>query len=552
MRPPSWPQPRCARRRGTRRAARFAVGVDRGVVAAARRRAPAGVRHRQPRPRAHARARRRRLDACAACKRIDGVRWVEWLGSRRRRVAFTPTDPLASKQWYLQQDHAFDSWPEVAGAACPVKVAIVDSGIDVAHPDLASRIARARSFVGGTVADTQGHGTFVAGEIAAAVNNAEGIAGIGFPAQLLVAKVVRADGTISLEAEATAIRWAVDQGARVINLSLGGLRDPRTRPATRTRRSRRPRSTTRPRRASCVVAAVGNGDEAPIDAVAVRELPGRAAARDRRQRARPRRHRAELLQPRPRLQRHRRARRGHLLDAPARADAGRTRRASTRATPTAARTTTATREGTSFAAPQVSAAAALLIAQRPRASRPARSRRCSSTPPTTSTPPTGCPSCPPARDALTGWGRLDIAKALDGARRARCRRRPLRDERRRRPRTRRASSGARRNAEPRRSTSGTTRSTSTASTSLHGQRLTASLPGPLATVGASSALEPADANRLGRLATPGAPLAQSVRPGAHAALRRITAPQGARLVLRRGARCTAPGFGPLRCSARKR
>ena len=50
---------------------------------------------------------------------------------------------------------------------------------------------------------------------------------MGFPAQLVVAKVVRPSRTVSLEAEVAAIRWAVDQGARVINLSLGGLRDPR-------------------------------------------------------------------------------------------------------------------------------------------------------------------------------------------------------------------------------------------------------------------------------------------------------------------------------------
>ena len=196
-------------------------------------------------------------------KRIQGVRWVEWLGSRRRHVAFTPTDPLASRQWYLQQDRAFDFWPD-APILPPVKVAIVDSGVDVTHPDLASRILLTRSFVAGSVADTQGHGTFVAGEIAAAVNNAEGIAGIAFPAQLLVAKVVRADGTISLEAEASAIRWAVDNGARVINLSLGGLRDLRNLS----------RDTYSPVEAAAVdyaaskgavlVAAVGNSDAAPV------------------------------------------------------------------------------------------------------------------------------------------------------------------------------------------------------------------------------------------------------------------------------------------------
>ena len=84
-----------------------------------------------------------------------------------------------------------------------VRVAILDSGIDSAHPELQSRIADGRSFVSSSWEnDTNGHGTFVAGEIAAALNNSQGIAGVGFPAQLLVAKIVRADGTISPDAEA--------------------------------------------------------------------------------------------------------------------------------------------------------------------------------------------------------------------------------------------------------------------------------------------------------------------------------------------------------------
>ena len=73
-------------------------------------------------------------------RRIDGVRWVERLGAHRR-LAFTPTDPLATKQWYLQQIHAFDFWPD-APVLPPVKVAVIDSGIDSTHPDLASRIVR--------------------------------------------------------------------------------------------------------------------------------------------------------------------------------------------------------------------------------------------------------------------------------------------------------------------------------------------------------------------------------------------------------------------------
>ena len=78
-------------------------------------------------------------------RRLDGVRWAEWLGSRSRRVAFTPNDTLAPKQWYLQQDRAFDFWPE-APLLPPVKVAVVDSGIDLTHPELATHVVAARTF----------------------------------------------------------------------------------------------------------------------------------------------------------------------------------------------------------------------------------------------------------------------------------------------------------------------------------------------------------------------------------------------------------------------
>src|SRR5204863_9752165 len=64
-------------------------------------------------------------------------------------AAFTPTDPIAAKQWYLQDDHAFDAWP-VAPTLAPVRVAIVDSGLDNTLPDFAGRILDARSFVGGS------------------------------------------------------------------------------------------------------------------------------------------------------------------------------------------------------------------------------------------------------------------------------------------------------------------------------------------------------------------------------------------------------------------
>ena len=102
----------------------------------------------------------------------------------------------------------------------------MDSGVDCSLPDFAGRIVATQSFVGGDACtDSEGHGTIVAGEIAANLDST-GIVGIAYSAQLLIAKVVAPDGYISLQSETEAIRWATDQGAQVINLSLGGVRDP--------------------------------------------------------------------------------------------------------------------------------------------------------------------------------------------------------------------------------------------------------------------------------------------------------------------------------------
>ena len=107
-------------------------------------------------------------------------------------AAFTPTDPLAARQWFLQDDHAFDAWAEPPTVLAPVKVAIVDSGVDCSLPDFQGRLLDARSFVGGDpCVDTEGHGTFVAGEIAANLDT-QGIVGIAYTSQLLIAKVVNA------------------------------------------------------------------------------------------------------------------------------------------------------------------------------------------------------------------------------------------------------------------------------------------------------------------------------------------------------------------------
>jgi subtilisin family serine protease len=342
-------------------------------------------------------------------KRVDGVRWVEWLGSRQRKLAFVPTDPLVAKQWYLTQDHAFDFWPDLP-VLPPVKVAIVDSGIDLTHPDFAGRILLARSFVGGTANDVQGHGTFVAGEIAASLNNAEGIAGIAFNAQLLVARVVRADGSVSLEGEAQAIRWAVDQGARVINLSLGGLRDPRN-PGRDTYSDLEAAAVTyAASKGAVLVAAVGNSDQAPAEPWPYASYPAAlphvlgvsALARDGS---------VSTFSDRDLIY--------NDIAAPGEEIVSTVPRALTKENPSCLEqgySMCAPKEyrrgdGTSFAAPQVSAAAALVLAARPGLSadqvatlleRTADDANASN----------GCPKCPLLRDSFTGWGRLNVAKAL--------------------------------------------------------------------------------------------------------------------------------------------
>ena len=205
-------------------AARFAVGIQKGVSAhAVAQRIEARTKGRVSTIGPFALA--VNSSAPQALASTPGVAWVERVRPSRR-LSFEPNDPLAPRQWYLNRIRAFDAWPQFP-SLLDVRVAVIDSGIDADHPELQKQIAAGTSFVPSSwQTDTNGHGTFVAGEIAAAVNNAQGIAGVGFVAQLLVAKVVRSDGTISPEAEAGAIRWAVDHEARVINISFGGVRDP--------------------------------------------------------------------------------------------------------------------------------------------------------------------------------------------------------------------------------------------------------------------------------------------------------------------------------------
>jgi hypothetical protein len=352
------------------------------------------------------------VDAPAALLRgVDGVAWVE--PAFVRRLAFEPTDPLAPRQWYSTATHAYDAWPNLPPLA-PVRVGVIDSGIDLAHPDLLPRIAAAKSFVGGTAQDTRGHGTIVAGIIGAEPENSTGIAGLAPAAELLVAKVVGDNGTISVEAEAKAIRWAVDRGARVINISLGGLRDPSDPSRDTYSRLEQEAVAYAVRHGVVVVAAVGNGDQAPrtpwrfasypaalphvLGVSAVTRSGGSPAFSNRdavyNDVAAPG---EDILSTFPRRL---------TADRPECVDQGYTPCATDQFRPP---------EGTSFAAPQVTAAAANLLGVRP-SLRPEQVVTLIERSADDASPASGCRLCAPGRDALTGWGELDVAAAIDALR----------------------------------------------------------------------------------------------------------------------------------------
>jgi thermitase len=122
-----------------------------------------------------------------------------------------------------------EAWAISTGTA--VTVAVIDSGIDYTHPELASKFLGGYDFItpDGDPMDDHGHGTHVAGTIAAAINNLtgdpaaeEGVAGVAPNARILAYKVCRADGSCSDFAIAQAMAQAVTDGAQVINMSLGG------------------------------------------------------------------------------------------------------------------------------------------------------------------------------------------------------------------------------------------------------------------------------------------------------------------------------------------
>jgi subtilisin family serine protease len=137
-------------------------------------------------------------------------------------------DPEFDRQWGITTIGAPAAWARTTGAG--VRIGIVDTGVDLTHEDLAGHIVESTSCIGtdgnalkctGSAQDDFGHGTHVAGIAAAIKDNGVGVAGVAPDAQLVVAKVFK--GATADEADVLAgVKWVVDHGAKVVNLSLGG------------------------------------------------------------------------------------------------------------------------------------------------------------------------------------------------------------------------------------------------------------------------------------------------------------------------------------------
>lgn len=142
---------------------------------------------------------------------------------RRASLAGIPTDPAYPAQWHLASIGAERAWDSTWGSA-GVTVAIIDSGIDAAHPELAGRLLPGWNFVAGTsdTLDVLGHGTAVAGVVGAATNNGFQGAGLAGGCPLLPLVVIGPDGWAWYSHIAAAIMKAADSGARIINVSIGG------------------------------------------------------------------------------------------------------------------------------------------------------------------------------------------------------------------------------------------------------------------------------------------------------------------------------------------
>ena len=167
----------------------------------------------------HAQPRRTRPHRPAAVH--AGAAHAKHATTTKKATAAAPNDPLWSEEWGPRAVGLPSVWAS-AGATRKVVVAVVDTGVDATQRDLSGVVLPGWNVLTGTAdaADDNGHGTAVAGVIAARAGNAIGVAGYCRNCTILPVKVLDSNGHGPSTTIAAGIDWAVDHGANVVNLSL--------------------------------------------------------------------------------------------------------------------------------------------------------------------------------------------------------------------------------------------------------------------------------------------------------------------------------------------
>lgn len=141
----------------------------------------------------------------------------------RLAQAMVPNDPYFGSQWHHAKIGSAGAWDLSQGAG--VTIAVLDTGVDGAHPELTSRMLPGWNFYdnNSNTSDNNGHGTAVAGTLAAATNNGLGVAALAGQARIMPLRISDPNGWAYASTVAQALTFAADNGARVANISFDGM-----------------------------------------------------------------------------------------------------------------------------------------------------------------------------------------------------------------------------------------------------------------------------------------------------------------------------------------